>query len=156
GSCAWLANFSLLANISYIESEVNIGESVDIQLGPGQIVKAFQTNATRALQGQAPYVVNTTLQYDWPERGTIQLLYNTLGSTLAFAGTNHLPDICEEPRNQLDLTLLGQVSPYGVPLNAKLSFENLLDDQFEFTQGGNITHKYTTGVTIRFSLTYKY
>lgn len=158
GAQNWLNNTTLMANVAYIDSQVDVGSNAIVKLGPGpnDIGTAVQTNAKRALQGQAPYVVNAAIEYDQPGWGTARLLYNTIGPRIVFAGTDKLPDIFEEPRNKLDLVLLSQINPFGTPLTAKLSFDNLLDEPVEQTQGDQIVRKYSLGVKVTFGISYTY
>ena len=59
-------------------------------------------------------------------------------------------------RSQLDFVVLVPVSPFGVPLTAKLSAENLLDDEFTDMQADRIARQYTTGVKMTVGLSYTY
>ena len=157
-SQAWLANTNLVANVSYIESEVDVGSNAIVKLGsgPNDIAVTQQTNSKRALQGQAPYVVNAALEYEQPGWVVARLLYNTFGSRIVAAGTDGLPDIFEEPRNKLDLVLISKINPFGTPLTAKLAFDNILNDDFVQTQGDQTVHKYKTGVKITFGVSYTF
>jgi hypothetical protein len=149
-----LSNFSLLTNVAYIDSQANIpintcGFSTGV---PCEV----QTSTKRALQGQAEYIVNAAVEYTHPVWGTARIFYNTLGPRIVAAGADGLPDITEHPRNQLDLVLLAPIKPFGTPLTAKLSAENLLDDPFVQTQAGYTAHRYTTGVKMGIGLSYTY
>ncbi|MGH3054396.1 MAG: TonB-dependent receptor domain-containing protein, partial [Gaiellaceae bacterium] len=87
GSGEWLTHLSLVSNVTYINSTVNIGPAVGPQV---------QTSSSRKLQGQAPYVVNAAVEYEIPPwEGLARLLYNTVGERVAAAGTDQLPDINE-------------------------------------------------------------
>jgi len=141
-----LAGVNFQTNVSYVDSEVNIPR------GPLDV----QTSTKRALQGQSPFSVNAVLEYSSPDLGTARLLYNTAGERIEAAGSNGLPDIFEQRRDELDLVLLRQINPFGTPLNAKLAVENLLDDRYLFTQGDQVQRQYTTGVKISLGLSYSY
>jgi hypothetical protein len=98
-----------VTNVTWVHSEVT---APLVQLG---------TTRKRALQGQADYVVNAALEYNHPDWGTVRLLYNTVGPTIAAVqDVTALPDFVTERRDQLDLVLLGKVHPCGVPLNVTL------------------------------------
>jgi hypothetical protein len=142
-----LSNFSLLTNVAYIDSQANIPKAQALEV---------QTSTKRALQGQADYIVNAAVEYAHPIWGTARLFYNTLGPRIVAAGAEGLPDIFEHPRNQLDLVLLAPIKPFGTPLTAKLSAENLLDDPFVQTQAGHTARRYTTGVKMGIGLSYTY
>ena len=148
GSGEWLSHLNLASNVAYINSTVNIGPAVGPQV---------QTETSRALQGQAPYVVNAAAEYEIPAwQGVARLLYNTAGERIVAAGTDNLPDINEQQRNQLDFVVLGKISPFGTPLTAKLSAENILNDVYRQTQGDQLVHRYRTGVKFTFGVSYTY
>jgi len=139
-----LTNLSLLTNVAYIGSNVNIPQK--------KLEAPHETS--RALVGQAPYIVNAVLDYTHPRWGTYRLLYNTAGPTIVFAGTFALPDIEEQQRNQLDFVALVPVLLFNVPFTFKLSAENLLDDQVLQTQGGLVQDEFTKGVKVTIGLQY--
>lgn len=141
-----LLHLTALTNVAYIDSEAHIPKK------PGEV----QTSTNRALQGQAPYVVNAALEYAHPTWGTARLLYNTIGERIASAGADGLPDIFEQRRDQIDLVLLSKIQPFDVPLTAKFAAENLLNDAYRQTQADRLTHRYRTGVKFTFGLTYSY
>jgi hypothetical protein len=145
-----LKNLSLLANVAYIDATVNVPIA---KIGG---VQTQQTSTKRTLQGQSPYVVNAALDYTHPDAGSIRLLFNRADARITAAGTFGLPDIFEEPRNQVDLVGIFPVKIFGVPLTAKLAGENLLNDEVLFTQGGRLQSQYRTGIKISFGLSYKH
>lgn len=143
----YLDGFSLLANATYVHSNVKI---------PDAGVGTDTTSDDRELQGQAPYIVNLSLDYTHPDWGTARVLYNTIGKRLSAVGENPLPDIFEQRRDQIDLVFITEINPFGTPLTAKLGVENLLNDDYVFDEGGEITRKYDTGVKVSFGLSYSY
>ena len=145
-----LGNFNFLTNVTYVHSEVTA------TVTPANSVSAAITR-TRPLQGQADYVVNAALEYTHPDWGTVRLLYNTVGPHItAVQDANGLPDIVAGRRDELDLVCLTQIHPWGVPLNLKLSVENLLNDNYPTTVGGVVQEDYRTGVTASFGIAYSY
>ena len=114
-----LTPLGLSVNYARISSETNIsGFGVD-------------TKSHRPLQGQSSYVLNTGLFYSTAEGGTTaSLLYNISGRRLSGVGVYGLPDIYEEPRSVIDMTIAHNLR--GAKL--KLSLENLLDDEVRFEQ----------------------
>ncbi len=141
-----LRNLSLLTNVAYIHSKVNV-ERGEFQ---------SQSSISRTLQGQAPYVVNASLEYADPRWGTARLLYNTQGRRLSALGITAVPDIFEERRDQLDFVYLNHLDLFGAPVNVKLTAENLLNDRFLFTEGNDITNRYKTGVKVSLGFSYTY
>jgi outer membrane receptor protein involved in Fe transport len=144
----WLRHLSLVTNATYVESDVEIPPE------PGVVLP------NRALQGQAPFIINAVLDYTHPDWGTARLLYNTTGARITSVGGGIVPDIFEERRDQLDAVLIVPLKRFGIPLTAKLAAENLLDDRFEFTQetdrGTLIQNEYTTGIKVSFGLSYAF
>ncbi len=127
------ANFYVSANYAYIDSEIQL--STD---GP-----SGQTNNTRPLQGQSPYVANVQVGYDNKDRGiSASLLFNKFGKRISEAGTSGRPDIYEQPFNQVDF-----VYSHVFARRWKISFkaQNLLDDEVVFLQGEAITRTFTRG-----------
>ena len=92
---------SLGANLSITRSSITITDrelAARREINPG-------ASATRDLQGQAPYLLNTSLSYDAPDGGTsAAVFFNVAGPRLSRVG-NPLPDVYERPSPQLDLTL---------------------------------------------------
>jgi TonB-dependent receptor len=142
-----LHGLSVQVNGSWVSSDVNVPRGSNAER---------QTSTNRALQGQAEYTVNVALEYDHDRWGTSRLLFNRIGETLAAVGVLGLPDIFEEPRNQLDFVYLNKVVPFGTPLNLKFGVENLLNDRYLYTQGDETQRKYKTGVKFTFGVSYSY
>ena len=116
-----LEHFSVNTNVALVSSEVelpNIG---------------IQTSAQRALQGQSPYVVNATLGYDNPDlQVTGALAYHVFGRRIDEVGNHGIPDVYEQPRSQLDVTLGRRIGSF---LRLSFSAKNLLDPDVAFLQG---------------------
>jgi len=65
-----------------------------------------ERDSTRAMQGQAPYIINTGLYYDNPKVGLmISAMYNVIGERIAYVGNKSNPHMYQVPRNLLDLTI---------------------------------------------------
>lgn len=142
-----LRPFNFLTNVTWADSEVTVP-----QAGPD----AVTTNSNRQLQGQAPFVVNAALDFEPSDDRTVRLSYNTVGRRIESAGAFGLPDNFEERRDQLDFVLLAKINPFETPnpLTAKIGFENLLNDNYVFTQGDDLQKRYRTGV--KFSVGFSY
>ena len=146
----WLEHVNLLANVSWVQSEVTA-------LVRPESATQDAIYRKRDLQGQAPYAVNAAVEYVHPEWGTARLLYNTVGPTItSVQDRTALPDFEQQRRDQLDLVLLGKVTPWGVPLNLKLSVENILNDNYPTKVGDTLAEDYKTGVTVSFGVSYNY
>ena len=134
---------SAFANVTLMRSTIRTGNSE----------VSASTNADRAMTGQAPYVVNTGLTYA-NETGSASatLLYNVVGRRISAAGAMPLPDIYEEQRHVLDLSLR---FPLQGGLSAKLDGRNLLDAPYELTQGSVIRERYRAGRVLSLGFTWR-
>jgi outer membrane receptor protein involved in Fe transport len=152
-----LADLQIQVNVAVIESTVS-----GFIPPPDSVIAPIPGD--RALQGQAPYVVNAALEYQNSEWGIFRLLYNTVGPTIVAAGTDVdpntpggiNPDITEESRNQLDFVWLVDVNPFDTPVTLKFGVENILNDAYLETQDNIITNNYRTGLTFKVGLSYSY
>jgi hypothetical protein len=83
-----LKNFTFQTNLSYIYNKV---EDPEVKI-------------SRPMQGQSPYVVNASLQYDLPDYGlSTTVLFNQIGRRILYVGNDQVPEIWEAPRPLLDL-----------------------------------------------------
>lgn len=142
-----LENVSMSANLSLIDSEVNVRAEGIYQ----------PTNPTRPLEGQASYVLNAGLNYASPAGFEAGLFFNRFGERLTAAGGSGLPDIYERPRNALDATVAFPL-PRGA--RAKLKATNLLDQDYTFIQEANgferVQRQYSVGRTISVGLSWEF
>ena len=138
-----LVPLSAFANLTLMRSTIRTGNA--------EI--SASTNADRAMTGQAPYVVNTGLTYA-TETGSASatLLYTLVGRRINAAGAMPLPDIYEEERHVLDLSLR---FPLQGGLSAKLDARNLLDAPYEVTQGSVIRERYHAGRVLSLGFTWR-
>jgi len=119
-------------------------------------LQTAQTSATRPLQGQAPFILNSALEWSQPDWVTARLLYYTQQNTLDSAGINGLPDIFLDRRDQVDFVVQMPLQRWvNQPITAKLSVENILNDPWVWSQGGLTQQRQTDGVFfgIGFTLT---
>jgi len=119
-------------------------------------LQTTQTSTERPLQGQAPFILNTALEWSQPDWVTARLLYYTQQDTLDNAGINGLPNIFLDRRDQVDFVVQVPLQRWvEKPITAKLSVENILNDPWVFSQGGLTQQRYTDGVFfgIGFTLT---
>ena len=124
----------LQANGSLIDSEVTLPE------------RSTENRDKRALQGQAESTLNIAIGYDHLDSGQeVTLLFNRNGESIEDASRGDLPSVIEEPVNQVDVTYKKTFTP-SLTLEAKV--ENLLDEEKEFTQGGNTFFKYKPGMSV--------
>jgi hypothetical protein len=145
--------FSFSANLSLIESEVDIPEDELIS------IRALNPDAsdTRELQGQSPYLFNVGLFYDDVDNDfAATLFYNVFGDRLDQVGTGGTPDAFEQSRGLLDFSASKK---FWRGLSVKVSAKNLLDDPIEVLHEFNgqnfIRQSYKTGTSYSLSLSYK-
>lgn len=105
-----LSKLTLAANASYIKSTVRV---------PDEFFENPANYRERALQGQSPYVLNSSLTYEDEKLGlssTISL--NRVGDRIFIVGTEIAPNIYEKARTVVDLQI------------AKLFLKNKLEIKF--------------------------
>ncbi len=140
----WLDNFFVAGNLTVSESEITI------QPFPG----ADLTNLKRGLSGHSKYVANLQLGFDSDNnQHNATLTYNVFGKRIAFAGVNDKDDAFEQPFNSLDFTY--SYTPTE-SMTVKLGLKNLLDEDVEILQQGEILQKRVEGQSYSLSFSYKY
>lgn len=119
---AVVKDISLSFNAALINSQVDVVDKKDSTL-----------NRKRPMQGQSPYIINTGMFYqNDPLRLQVSVMYNVIGRRIVFVGDgNETPDIYEEPRNLLDITVTKKLGKY---YQIKAGIQDLLNDPFENTQ----------------------
>lgn len=139
-----LDNFFVAGNFTYSESEIKI------ERFPG----AFVTNLKRGLSGHSKSVVNLQLGFDSDnEKHNATLTYNVFGKRIAFAGVNGKDDAFEQPFHSLDFTY----NYYPLDnMNVKFGVKNLLKQDIEILQQGEILQQRTEGQSYSLSFSYKY
>lgn len=124
-------------NVSYIDSE-----------------SIVENEPVRALQGQPEYTFNTIIGWDDLDSDQqLTLIFSQNGQSIRDVGVNDQADIVEEPR--LDVTLsYSKKFQNGVGFKAKV--HNLLDEDVEFTQAGQVFRSYGEGVSFNLGLDYDF
>ncbi len=129
--------FFVSFNAAFIESKVSAKNQED-----------------RALQGQPEYTANLIFGYDNISAGhQLTVLLNQNGKAIADVGVSGQPDVFLEPRLDLNVVYRYEFSD-SLTLRAKL--ENLLDDEVEYTQGGQVFQIYNRGPTIQVGLDWQF
>jgi len=144
-----LAPLSIALNVAWIESEVEL----EAQTGPLQVPL---TTPKHPLQGQSPYVINTSLEYASEDWGTTRLLYVTFGERITALGFDPVPNIEEKPRTQMDLVWFKEIDMFGAPITTKFAIENMFNDRYLFKQGDLVQSRYRTGIKLGLSFTYDF
>jgi outer membrane receptor protein involved in Fe transport len=134
-----LRGFGVSANATLMRSDIDVDES-----------DPLQTGTNRRMVGQAPYVANVGLSYATEGEGVAAtLLFNTIGDRIVGASEPPLPDVVEEARSSLDLSLRFGL---GRGLSGKFDARNLLDDPYRVTQGTVTRQLYTSGRVFTFGV----
>ena len=124
---SWLKNITLYANLALIESKVT-----------------FDGNQSRTLQGQSPYVINTSIFYENKKGWQVNASFNKIGQRIAYIG---LPvsaakfglDIYEYGRSILDIQVAKKIGKNGL---LRITFGDLLAQKSVFYQDMNRNGKY--------------
>ena len=112
----------------------------------------IQTSSERPLQGQCPYIVNVSLGYEDSNWGiSSAIAYNIFGKRLSEVGNHGVPDVYEQPRGQLDVSLSRTVANY---FQISFSAKNLLDPYVHFKQGEEVYLRYKLGRAFSFGVSY--
>lgn len=120
---SFVDKLSVVLNAAVIRSEIELGS-----LAVGQ-------SANRPLQGQAPYIINSSLLYSDEKSGwQVNLLYNVVGRNIIFVGFDEYPDIYLMPRNVLDITVIKQLNERT---KLKLGISDIINQENLFLQDGN-------------------
>ena len=89
-----LENFTAQGNFSYIYNRVT---SSGIQL-------------SRPMQGQSPFLINASLQYDIKKLGlNTTVLFNRIGRRILYVGNNDYPPVWENPRSLVDIQIAKKI-----------------------------------------------
>jgi len=136
-------NFYVSSNVSYITSDVTIGEQDQNIL----------TNSSRPLQGQSDWLFNGQFGYDSYDGLTATLLYHYFGERIYEVGILGAPDLIEEPHGELDFVLSKEFMT-NWKLNIKA--QNLTDKRKEITQGGLVATGYSEGRSASLKLEYNF
>ena len=135
-----LEEFTAVLNFTWVDSEITVDPDLPA------------TNATRPLVGQPDTVINAVLEWDRPESGSlVRLLFNQTGEKVAIAGSFGLPDVIEESRDTIDLIYIQR---FAERFKVKLSARNLLDERWEWTQGGEPFRGYDKGRSLSMGLSW--
>lgn len=140
-----LKNFKFSTNLSLIKSNSDVPDEDNLGLDP----------TSRPFEGQANYILNTSLLYSNIDMGLdASLSLNTTGDKLAIISNEGNPDIYDRGRSQLDFT----ISKKFKNLNVRLSAKNLLNSAYrrssEFKDQEFIYYEYTRGITYGVNLSY--
>ena len=136
-------NFYFGGNLTLLKSEVNIRPQDS----------GIITNATRALQGQADYIVNLQLGYDdgFVQKGSF--VYHITGPKIREVGVLKAPDVMDEAYGELDFAY---TRFFGDTIELNVKVKNILNQDRETTQGGLDVNTFREGTSASLGLTYNF
>jgi outer membrane receptor protein involved in Fe transport len=144
-----IQDLSAVANVTLVRSRVEIP-------GDPTIRSVLTTQDSRALTFQAPYIVNTAL--DWAPKGgkaRLRAMYNVFGPRLVLVGIQGVPDLFEMPRHVVDVT---GAYKFDSGFEVRVTAENLLNAPWRFQHGVEnedaLAQRYLTGTNLNVFLTY--
>lgn len=144
-----LQNFTFGGNVAYIHNRVT-----DKTL-----------NTDRPMQGQSPYTLNLSMQYDSQNAGlSSTLLFNMIGRRILYVGNEQVPPIWENPRPLLDWQIAkkiwknkGEVKlNISDILNQKAKFYHDLNDNKKLDDRDAVAIERMTGTNISMTLGYSF
>jgi outer membrane receptor protein involved in Fe transport len=135
-----LAPFSFTVNYTWLDSRLDLANA------PGK--------RQRRLQGQSPYIINAGLFFDQFDWGTsVSLAYNRFGERISSVSADVIPDLVEQPRDVVDLTVSQTfLANYEVKLGIKdLLAQDLVFKQFDKPARVDAQQTaFTLGITAKF------
>jgi len=147
-----LKNFTAQGNLSYIYNRVT---KTDASL-------------SRPMQGQSPYLINASLQYDLEKLGlSTTLLFNEIGRRILYVGNQDVPSIWEAPRPLSDFQIAKKIMEGKGELklnvtdflNRRARFYHDIDENGSYKRNSAdalaIDRKYGTSISISFGYTLK-
>ena len=136
-----LEPYAVFSNLTLMRSDITVGSGA-----------SANTNANRSMMGQAPWVVNLGASRTGASGSSATLLYSAVGPRIFSAGTVPFPDVIEEPRHMVDLSVR---VPMGDRWAWKIDARNLLDAPFRLSQGPITRESYRTGRVVSLGVSWK-
>lgn len=147
-----LAYFTVGGNVSLIGSETELTDE-EFQVKSSILP---DTDRTRQLYDQSPYIINLDLNYDNPRTGTgASLIFNVAGPRISIASLN-TEDVYEQPAPGLDFVFSQKL---GRNLSLRFNVRNILDPKIERTYGEDsklVYSSYKRGRSYGMSLSYDF
>jgi len=158
GKVKILKSLDLKVNLAYINSSAEV---VFNRLTILNFVRSWTPidTVTRAMYGQAPYVVNGILTYNMEKVGmNVTLSYNLQGPRLVLSSLGGPPDIYEMPRHLFDLRISKNLgSHFGFSINIRDLLNSPIRRAYKFKQGYILDFdKYNFGTSYNLGVNYKF
>jgi outer membrane receptor protein involved in Fe transport len=124
-----LKNFTIQTNISWVYNRVTKSDA----------------KLDRPMQGQSPYVINASLQYDLPAHDiSTTLLFNQIGDRIFYVGGNDFPPVTEKHRPLLDFQIAKKILKKAGEI--KLNVSDILNTSNLFYLDMNLDRKYNRSI----------
>lgn len=141
-----LAQFALQANLTYVDSDVQLGEEQ----------RDLLTSLTRPMMGQSRIVYNFVTEWMKPRwRSNARFYVNHVSRRITDVGAIGLPDVYQEGNTFLDFVYQYNISEER-DWNIRFSAENLSDNHFEWTQADILQRSYRLGRTYSVGMSYSF
>jgi outer membrane receptor protein involved in Fe transport len=142
----WISNINVGLNFAIQDSEVKQDSAT-----------TSATNPLRRMTGQPDSTANFQIGYIGPEH-IFTLKFGRVGKRLITAGVENLPDEFLSQRYDLGFKWSWSPTAWPIlePMTISLEIENLLDDEYERTQGDFVIRTYKTGITGKLGLKYRF
>lgn len=150
-------NLEIRANIAAIKSETNVVMKSRKDVN-GVIVLTPYDTLVRPMYGQAPFIINAIVNYNFEKsRVNVTLSYNIQGKRLVIAATENVPDVYEMPRNVIDFKIAKQL---GKHFTTSLTIRDLLNQpvqrRFELDTEEKLDYdSFRWGTSVNLGLTYR-
>jgi len=123
-----MKNFIFQTNLSYIYNRVT----------------RENAHLDRPMQGQSPYVLNASLQYDLEKFGLFTtLMYNQVGDRIFYVGGNDVPPVFEHTRPLLDFQVSKKIISNRGEL--KLDIADIFNKESDYYYDNNKNNNYDKG-----------
>ena len=141
-----LNDFSLQANLTLVDSDVEIGEAQ----------RDLLTSLQRPMMGQSKIVYNVIAEWLKPRwRSNARFYVNHVSRRITDVGALQLPDVFQEGNTFLDFVYQYNLREDG-RWNMRFSAENLSDNHYQWTQADILQRSFRLGRTFSVSTTYSF
>ena len=153
-----LNDFFVNGNLTVTESQIDMSQTEFLSRQRNARV-GEETDDTRNMAGQAPYIINAGLSYANEKGWEAGIYYNVQGRTLIYVGIADRPDVFSVPFHNVNLSIN---KSFGTDQRLSTSFkvDNLLGDVREqvfesFSTNDEFFTRLRPGTAFSFSLGYK-
>ncbi len=141
-----LSDFSLQANVTLVDSEVDIGEAQ----------RDLLTSLMRPMMGQSRLIYNVIAEWNKPRwRSNARFYTNYVSRRITDVGALGLPDIYQESNVFLDFVYQYNFREDG-RWSIRFNAENLTDNRYEWTQADILQRSYRLGRTYSVGTSYSF